>query len=96
MWDQAQTVVDVLEGRLPPAAAHREYVFDKILAFTTVPQTAWQQIWSDNPCTRLNKEIRRRTDAVGVCLDRNSVTRLIGAVIAENTTSGSTNADTTG
>ena len=80
---QFDRVVDALTEKLPTVADHLEQARADILAFTTFPKEIWRQIWSNNPNERLNREIRRRTDVVGIFPDRTSIIRLVGAVLAE-------------
>jgi transposase-like protein len=82
-WSMHSNVVQQLEKRFPEAAKLLDTAAGELLAFTAFPKAHWKQIWSNNPQERLNKELRRRSDVVGIFPNRAAIVRLLGAVLAE-------------
>ncbi len=83
VWAQHARVVEQLSEKFPDAANLLADAGPDVLAFTAFPKEHWKQIWSNNPQERLNKELRRRTDVVGIFPNRDAVVRLVGSVLAE-------------
>jgi transposase-like protein len=77
--------IAALEGQYPAAAALVREAEEDVLAYMNFPQAHWKQIRSTNPLERLNKEIRRRTDVVGIFPTDASALRLIGMLLLEQT-----------
>ncbi|AEJ44882.1 IS256 family transposase [Alicyclobacillus acidocaldarius] len=81
--EQLRRVVAELKGRFPKAMDILSDAEDDVLAFMALPFEHWRQICSTNPLERLNREMRRRMDVVGIFPNRDAVLRLAGAILQE-------------
>jgi len=80
---QLQRVANNLRPRFASVADQLEEAEEDLLAYTAFPREHWRQLYSTNPLERLNKEIKRRSNVVGIFPNQKSVIRLVGAVLIE-------------
>jgi putative transposase len=80
---QWRRVRDGFADRFPRLTALLDDAEADVLTYLAFPSEHWRQIWSNNPLERLNKEVKRRSDVVGIFPSTESVIRLIGMVLAE-------------
>jgi putative transposase len=81
--EQFEVIAAMLGRQLPKVEAMLRDAGDDLLAFAAFPVSHWRKIWSTNPLERLNKEVKRRTDVVGVFPNPDALLRLAGAVLVE-------------
>ena len=80
---QWRAVADQLRAKLPKLGALMDGAEDEVLSYMNFPRAHWLQIHSTNPLERLNAEIKRRTNVVGIFPNDAAVTRLVGAMLLE-------------
>jgi putative transposase len=80
---QLAEVTQMLAGKFPEVSTMLQDASEDLLAFSAFPEAHWRKIWSTNPLERLNGEIKRRTNVVGIFPNDAAVARLVTAVVVE-------------
>lgn len=80
---QLGRIAEHLAASFPKAADTLLAAEEDVLAYTALPREHWSKIWSTNPLERLNREVARRTDVVGIFPNREALLRLTGSLLAE-------------
>ena len=80
---QWRKVADGFRARFPKLSELMDEAEEDVLSYAAFPPEHWQKIWSNNPLERVNKEIKRRTNVVGIFPSEGSVITLVGSVLSE-------------
>jgi transposase len=81
--EAVENVAVTLERQFPTVAVMLRDAREELTAFADFPAAHWRKIWSTNPLERLNKEVKRRTDVIGIFPDDTALLRLAGCVLIE-------------